>query len=140
MDMDMTHDKESAPYANCGEAVETLQAVIIASGQSVLEASRIMAADGIGCLAVIEDGKLAGVISERDIVMKIVALGLDPSASTVDIAMTVHPKTVEHHQPLADAFNLMNDYGFRHVPVMLDGAVFGIISAKSLLRLLKEPE
>lgn len=137
--MNTTSDKDTRDYANCGEAVESVAAVSVESGQTILEAARIMALRGIGCLPVLDHGKLAGVVSERDIIAKIVAAGLDPGTATVDLAMTVHPKTVEHSQPLADAFNLMNDYGFRHVPVMLNGAVFGVISAKSLLRLLKEP-
>ena len=137
--MDMTSDKETRGYADCGEAVESMAAVSVESGQTILEAARIMALRGIGCLPVIDHGKLAGVVSERDIIAKIIAVGLDPATATVDLAMTARPKTVEHSQPLADAFNLMNDYGFRHVPVMLDGAVLGVISAKSLLRLLKEP-
>lgn len=122
-----------SPFKSCGEAVESGGALCIGPGSSVREAAIILADSRLGCLPVVFGGRLVGVISESDVVSKIVALGLDPDGTLVSTAMTQNPRTVSYDQPIEDALIVMNDYGFRHVPVMIGEAVMGVISAKSLL-------
>lgn len=122
-----------SPFSSCGEAVESSTLVAIDPKASAVEAARLMKERMIGCLPVMVGDKLVGVISERDLVVKAIADGKDPKSCAVEDMMTPNPKTVEHDQPVRVALEMMNDHGFRHVPVMIEGRVMGVISARSLL-------
>lgn len=130
--------RRSTDVKNCGEAVESFAPVTVESSKTAIEAAEIMARHKVGCLPVVDNGKLIGIVSERDIVVKVVGFGSDCASVSVKAIMTMAPKTVRHDQPIEDAMKVMNDYDFRHVPVMLGEGVLGVISAKSLLRLLAE--
>lgn len=122
-----------SPFKSCGEAVESGGVRTLAPGATVLEAALWLGQSKQGCIPIVDGGALVGVISESDIVSKVVAQGLDPGSQRVDAHMTRDPRTVEHDAPVEQALLVMNDYGCRHVPVMLGGSVMGVISAKSLL-------
>lgn len=122
-----------SPFKSCGEAVESGGVTPLSPSATIAEAARLMRDARQGCVPIVDAGRLVGVISESDVVSKIVAAGLDPMKTLVSYAMTSDPRTVSHDQLVEEALNVMNDYGCRHVPVMLGDSVMGIISAKSLL-------
>ena len=96
----------------------------------VLEAARLMAQQGIGCLPIIEEGKLRGIFTERDALFRVMAEGRDPGITPLIGVMTSHPQTVTPDTTAVEALRIMRDGGFRHLPVVNQGAVIGIVSLR----------
>ena len=84
-----------------------------------------------GSLLVSEGGRLAGIITERDI-LRAVALGANPERSTVDEAMTTELFTVPPDMPLHEAAREMAARWIRHLPVVQDGELLGVISMRDI--------
>jgi len=104
--------------------------VQLARTDSVREAARQMKAHGCGSVLVTEGTRLLGIFTERDLVNKIVADGRDPDATTAGEVMTANPKTVESDEAAIVALRMMDDGGFRHLPVVDDGRVVGVLSRR----------
>ena len=102
-------------------------------GELVAKAARRMARRNVGALLVIEDGRLVGIMTERDIVFRVVAAGLDTAATRIAEVMTRNPITIQADLPLGSALVVMHREGFRHLPVMRDGEVVGVVSARTAL-------
>jgi CBS domain-containing protein len=99
---------------------------------TVGEAAARMAERGVGAVVILEGDTIAAILTERD-VMKAVAAGKDGSASVTDW-MTRHPDTIEPDDTTDHAASLMIHGGFRHLPVVEDGKVVGIVSIRDLMR------
>ncbi|UYW26622.1 CBS domain-containing protein [Methylorubrum extorquens] len=99
---------------------------------TVTEVCRRLHEHHIGALAVEEGGALIGIISERDVIARVIAAGLDPQLTLVRAAMTPDPRTIGVEECLADALQKMLDGHFRHLPVMHDGKVTGMISMRDI--------
>lgn len=109
---------------------------------TVREAARVMAERCIGAVPVVEGRKLIGIFSERDIVAKVIAVGRDVDRSRLEEVMTRRPETVSTHCPLAEVLEIMISGGFRHLPVMSDGEVVGVVSMRDIFadyRLCRKP-
>jgi CBS domain-containing protein len=101
---------------------------------SVRAASCLMAEKKIGALLVVEDGRIAGIFTERDALNKVLAGRLDPEATPLSQVMVADPQTIRADKPLAYALHMMAEGGFRHVPVVDDlGAPVGMVSARDAL-------
>jgi CBS domain-containing protein len=96
------------------------------------EAAARMAERGVGAVVILEGETIAAILTERD-VMKAVAGGKDGSASVTDW-MTRHPDTIEPDDTTDHAASLMIHGGFRHLPVVEEGKVVGIVSIRDLMR------
>lgn len=96
------------------------------------EAAARMAERGVGAVVVLEGESVAAILTERD-VMKAVAAGKDGSAAATEW-MTRHPDTIEPGDTTDHAASLMIHGGFRHLPVVEDGKVVGIVSIRDLMR------
>jgi CBS domain-containing protein len=92
-----------------------------------------MAAKNVGAVVVIEDGHLVGILTERDIVFRVVAKGLDAHALHLSEVMTKAPQTVAPNEPFGYALLVMQENGFRHLPVIQDGKPIGIVSSRSAM-------
>ena len=84
-----------------------------------------------GSLIIAEDGQMAGIITERD-VLRAVALGADPDKTSVDDAMTVEVYTVLPDMQLQDAAREMAARWIRHLPVVEDGQLLGVVSMRDV--------
>lgn len=102
---------------------------------SVREATRRMAATGVGSIMITDDGRLTGIFTERDALIRVLAAGLDPEITTLGQVMTADPVTASPEIPLGHALHMMHEGGFRHVPVVEDGRPVGMISARDALGL-----
>jgi CBS domain-containing protein len=111
------------------------QEVITAPGSTtVIAAARLMKENHVGAVIVVEeDGKLAGVFTERDALFRVIAEGRDVQTTLVADVMTRNPQTIHPDKPFADALHVMYEGGFRHVPVVEDGRPVGMISARDAL-------
>jgi CBS domain-containing protein len=109
------------------------QDVITAPGSTTVIA-RLMKENHVGAVMVVEeDGKLAGVFTERDALFRVIAEGRDVQTTLVADVMTRNPQTIHPDKPFADALHVMYEGGFRHVPVVEDGRPVGMISARDAL-------
>ncbi len=100
---------------------------------TVREAARRMAATQVGAIMIALNGRLVGIFTERDALIRVLAAGLDPDTTRLGQVMTDHPLSVTPDTLLGHALHLMHDGGFRHVPVVEDGQPVGMISARDAL-------
>ena len=106
---------------------------------SISEAAKLMVDERIGSLAVMEGGLLSGILTDRD-VLRAVASGSDCDSSTVADWMTPEPDALTPDVDVSDAAEWLMATGYRHLPVLEDGQLLGIVSIKDVLWALKEPE
>lgn len=98
------------------------------------EVAKVMRSNGISSVVVLQDGKkLAGIVTERDIV-NLVAAGGDPHSTTVLHGMTRRLETIGPKDDIAEAAELMVKANIRHLPVIDRGKVVGIISIRDLTK------
>jgi len=100
---------------------------------SVTKAATLMAGRNVGAVMVVDKEALIGIFTERDVVFRVVARGLDPAATPVADVMTREPHTTGPDVPFGAALALMHEKGFRHMPVVENGKPVGIVSARSAM-------
>ena len=111
--------------------VMTEAAITDAPSDNLRTAAERMWREQTGSLLVVEDGRLIGIITERD-VLRAVALGADPDRSTVDEAMTVDVFTVAPDMQLHVAAREMAARWIRHLPVLEAGRLLGVVSMRDI--------
>lgn len=105
---------------------------------TVAEVSELMATRRIGAILVLEKGKLAGIFTERDALVRVIAKGVDPKTTAVGEVMTKNPDTIQPTESVQTALDLMAERGYRHLPVIDEGQLYGIISIRDLYRSVKQ--
>jgi CBS domain-containing protein len=108
----------------------------VEAGASIKEVAERMVERNVGAVLVLDDGRLAGILTERD-VLRAVARGLSDSARVGD-CMTAHPETIAPDDTTEHAAVLMLHGGFRHLPVVEGDDLVGVISIRDLVALLLE--
>ena len=106
----------------------------ITSATHVIEALKLMAAHDIGALLVVDDGRLVGILSERDYARKIALLGKSSANVTVAEIMTAKVTSVHPEQTVDECMQLMTNGRFRHLPVLDQGKLVGILSIGDLVK------
>lgn len=102
---------------------------------SLLEVAESLAADGIGAIGVVENGHLAGVVSERDIVSHL-AQGANPEHMTAADVMTTDLVTAHQNDQILDAARRMLEAEIRHLPVLDEGKIAGFVSMRDIFEVL----
>src|SRR5579862_5459866 len=111
------------------------QPITCESGSPAREAIATMQKHRIGCMLVVQKGQLVGILSERDIVLRLPSQNFDPGALAVEALMTRDPDVLQMDDIVAFAMNRMHVSGYRHIPVVDDDErPVGIISIKDLIR------
>jgi CBS domain-containing protein len=100
---------------------------------TVSEAARLMARRKVGAVMVVEQQRLVGIFTERDAVFRVVARGLDAQTTRLADVMTSAPQTVDPDKSFGYALLLMYENGFRHLPVIENSKLVGIVSARNAL-------
>jgi CBS domain-containing protein len=111
---------------------------ILAPGLPVRDAAKAMADRNIGAVLVAEEGRLAGILSERDITQRIVARGLDAGTVRIRDIMTRDPATVGPNDTPNHALAVMRRIGCRHLPVMAGERIVGMLSIRDLYAAIQE--
>jgi CBS domain-containing protein len=101
---------------------------------SVLDAIKLMAEKGIGALLVLDDGRLAGVMSERDYARKVILRGRSSQDTAVREIMSRQVITVRAEQTVEDCMALMTEKRIRHLPVIESGRLAGVVSIGDLVK------
>jgi CBS domain-containing protein len=106
----------------------------IAPEAPVLEAIKHMAEHRVGALLVMRGDQLLGVVSERDYARKVILQGRSSADTAVSDIMRSEPLTVSPETDVFDCMRLCTDSRVRHLPVIKDGAVIGVISIGDLVK------
>lgn len=106
----------------------------IGPDDSVFDAIKVMAERGIGALPVVENGKLVGIITERDYARKVILKGKSSQETPVRQIMTTSVLCAQPEQTIEECMTLMSDKRIRHLPVCDGDPVAGIISIGDLVK------
>ena len=93
-----------------------------------------MKQEDCGSIPVVEDGRLVGIVTDRDIVIRGIAAGSDPKTQRVSTVMSADPVTIRPDDDLADAEKVMADRQIRRLPVVENGKLVGIIVTAQIAR------
>lgn len=111
------------------EIVKDQRPVVLAASATVAEACRHMRDRRVGSVLVSDpEGRLAGIFTGRDAVCRVLAPGRSATRTRLDQVMTAAPATLGRGHSAVEALRLMRDGGFRHVPVVDDGRIVGVLS------------
>jgi len=121
-----------APTARIGD-IMTRPVYTVAGDTAVADVAKAMAKGRFGSAVVADgEGRLVGIVTERD-VLRAAASGADLTVATAAEWMTADPTTAGIDTDIADAAEVMGMRGFRHLPVVVDGKVVGIVSQRDVL-------
>jgi CBS domain-containing protein len=112
------------------DIVNNQQLLELPSTATVRGAALAMRERHVGAVLVTADGHLDGIFTERDMVNRVVAEGRDPDQTTLAEVMTADPDTIAPTTTAIEALRLMNDGGYRHLPIVERGRVVGIVSRR----------
>ena len=105
----------------------------IDADKTVLEAARFMMEHSIGALPVLRNGELVGIVSERDVMNRVVAVGRMPGTTMVSEVMTANPRAIDVGESVEECLFLMKEFGFRHLPIVSGKELKGLVSLRDLL-------
>lgn len=111
---------------------------ICEEGDLVISAVKKMAEFNIGSLIVVKNGKPVGIFTERDLVIKVIAQGLDPANLSVEKVMSIKLITIAASESVGYAYHILIKENVRHAPVIEDDKLVGIVSQKDLARVIDE--
>ena len=104
----------------------------------VSDAADLMSKNHVGAVLVVEGGDLAGILSERDVVERVVATGKDPAATRVSDVATMDVVAVESGTHVRKCAEMLLAMGVRHLPIVENGAPVGILSSRDFLAYVVE--
>jgi len=105
----------------------------IDANRSVLEAARYMMEHNVGAVPVMRNGELVGILSERDIMNRVVAVGRTPGTTVASEVMTANPRAVSADESIEECLFIMREFGFRHLPIVDGKELKGLVSLRDVL-------
>ena len=129
---------KNAPGDSLGSLLDEEKPVIhsVGPGVSVTECVRRMNDLEIGSMLVMEDDQLIGIFTERDALTRVLGAGLDPVNTNISTVMTKNPVWVPGSTTLEEAMSIVTNQRVRHLPVVEDGKVQGVVSSGDLTHCL----
>ena len=115
------------------ELVKDRKLYSVDATRTVLEAARFMMEHNIGAVPVLRNGELTGILSERDIMNRVVAVGRTPGTTAVSEVMTANPRAVPADESVEECLFIMREFGFRHLPIVDGKDLKGLVSLRDVL-------
>lgn len=115
------------------QLIEGRSVVSTSPDASVLDVVRTMTENNIGAVPVIQDSKLVGIFSERDVMTRVVSKELSPSSTKISDVMSTDVGSATPEDSLTDCIEKMKKNGYRHLPVVEGETVIGFISLRDIL-------
>ena len=115
------------------ELVKDRKVYSVDATRTVLEAARFMLEHSVGAVPVMRDGALTGILSERDIMNRVVAVGRTPGTTAVSEVMTANPRAVAADETIEECLFIMREFGFRHLPIVDGKELKGLVSLRDVL-------
>lgn len=103
-------------------------------GQPVAEAAKLMKQADVGMIPVVQEGQLSGTVTDRDIVLRVIAEGKSPASTTVGEIASGEVVTVDPEQELEEALELMAKHQVRRLPVVENGRLIGVLAQADVAR------
>jgi CBS domain-containing protein len=100
---------------------------------TVRKAAEMMARRRVGAIVVVDEDQLVGIFSERDVVLRVIARGLESATTVLADVMTPAPIAIAPDRSFGHAISVMHERGFRHLPVVEYGRPIGIVSSRVAL-------
>lgn len=113
---------------------QPLVTICVKSDDKVIEALHLMRHNRVRAVLVVDDGNLAGIITQGDCAIKVLLPGLDAKQVQVKEVMTIDPVTVKLEDPLESCAALMASRNFRHLPVVEAGVTVGVVSIGDIVK------
>ena len=114
--------------------IASVPAATVSPETPVLEAVRLMSDERVGAVAVTREGKLSGIFTERDLMIRVVLEGRDPGGTRVGDVMTSQCISAKDDISMGQALQIMTERHFRHLPVVDENdRVLGLLSIRNLL-------
>lgn len=109
--------------------------ISVSPSATVHEAACVMTRAGRGSILILDaGGQMLGILTERDLMTRVMAKAMDPAKTTVSEVMTRHPRCAPPEMKVADAVLIMIERGFRHLPVVTaQGKILGVFSVRDTL-------
>ncbi len=121
-------------HRNVGELVHDRRVVSLPPGATVRQAAGAMKAGHVASVVIAADDEhLEGIFTERDLTERVVAPGLDPDRTPLKAVMTPCPVTVDLDTSVSSSLRAMTDQGVRHLPIVHDGHVVGVVSIRDFM-------
>ena len=117
------------------ELIEGHPLILAQSSDNVRDVARKMSERNIGAIAVLDSGKLVGIFSERDLMTRVVVPGLNPDDTPVSNVMTKALVAAKPEEEIGSALQKMQSLGCRHLPVVDEGNLIGMLSLRDLLKI-----
>jgi len=114
--------------------------ISISPEATVYDALKLMAEKNLGGLLVMKGNQLTGIFTERDYARKIILLGRASRDTPITEVMTAHVRTVTRETDINECMRMMTEKTIRHLPVVEEGRVVGIISIGDVVKLLIEEQ
>ena len=108
--------------------------ITIEEDSSVTAASKVMVDNNRGSVVVTRKGEPVGILTERDVLKRVVAKSMDPTSTKVKQVMTASPVTIDKNMPLREAIDLMNRKGLRRMLVTENGKITGIFTLRDIVK------
>jgi CBS domain-containing protein len=102
--------------------------LVLSASETVQHACKCMQERRVGAVLVEKNEQLVGIFTGRDAVCRVIAAGHDPRRTKLASVMTANPDTIPPGKSAIDALRLMKDGGYRHLPVVQEGKIRGIVS------------
>jgi len=107
--------------------------ILVPGTLTVRAAAELMKARHYGAVLITADDGLHGIFTERDALFRVIAVGRDPETTPVSAVMTKKPKTISPEKTFGHAMLMMHKGGFRHLPVLDNGKLVGMVSSRNAL-------
>ena len=104
----------------------------ISTEESAVEASKAMLKDMVGYLITLDKGRPVGIVTERDLVLKIMAVDKNPKAVKISECMSTPLVSIDPDKSIEEAVEVMKKHGFRRLPVVKNGIIYGVFTARDL--------
>jgi len=114
--------------------------ITIDAGGSAVGVSKCMSEKNVGCLVVLERAQLAGIVTERDLITRVMAQGKDPLKTKVSEFMSSPLITIDPDASVSEAAEVMAKHGIRKLPVVRRDILYGIFTARDLIKHFREYE
>lgn len=121
-------------------STKSAQIFAVAENSSVLDALKVMMEKNISALLVLDGDRLLGIFTERDYARKIILHGKSSAETLIKEVMTAHPITVLPSDSIEFCMGIMTDKHIRHLPVMQDNGLLGMVSIGDVVKFIIEDQ
>ena len=104
----------------------------ISTEESAVEASKTMLKEKVGYVITLNKGRPVGIVTERDLILKIMALDKNPKSVKISECMSSPLVSIDPDKSIEEAVEVMKEHGFRRLPVIKNGIIYGVFTAKDL--------